>query len=46
MRHRPLAGVPSIAANTAGLSKRGQQSQSIEPPRLTSAAVRQSPISA
>ena len=46
MRQRPLAGVPSRAANAAGLSKRGQQSQSIEPPRLTSAAVWQSPISA
>jgi hypothetical protein len=39
MRQLPLAGWPSKAAKAAGLSKRGQQSQSIEPPRLTSAAV-------
>jgi len=46
MRQRPLSGVPTIAAKHAGLSKRGQHSQSIEPSRLTSAALRQSPISA
>jgi hypothetical protein len=38
--------VPSTAAKQAGLSKRGQHSQSIAPARLTSAALAQSPISA
>ena len=38
--------VPTRAAKQAGLSKRGQHSQSIEPSRLTSAALWQSPISA
>jgi hypothetical protein len=38
--------VPSKAAKQAGLSNRGQQSQSIDPDLLTSAAVRLSPISA
>jgi hypothetical protein len=46
MRQRPFSGVPSKAAKQAGLSKRGQQSQSIEPCLLTRAAVWQSPISA
>ena len=44
--HRPLSLVPSSAAKQASESKDGQHSQSIEPSRLTSAAVRQSPISA
>jgi hypothetical protein len=38
--------VPSNAAKHAALSKRGQQSQSMLPPRLTRAAVPQSPMSA
>jgi hypothetical protein len=38
--------VPSSAAKHAPESKRGQQSQSIDPVRATSAAVSQSPISA
>jgi hypothetical protein len=46
MHQCPFADEPSSAAKQAGLSKRGQQSQSIEPPLLTSAAVWQSPISA
>jgi hypothetical protein len=46
MRQKPLSGVPSSAAKQAGESKRGQHSQSIEPLRPTSAAVRQSPTSA
>ena len=46
MRQRPCSGVPSRAAKQAGLSKRGQQSQSTEPSRETSAAVSQSPMSA
>jgi hypothetical protein len=33
-----------MAAKIAGLSKRGQQSQSTEPARDTSAAERQSPM--
>ena len=44
MRQRPLSGVPTRAAKQAGLSKRGQHSQSIEPSRLTRAALWQSPI--
>jgi hypothetical protein len=43
MRQRPCSGAPSRAAKHAGLSKRGQQSQSTEPSRDTSAAVSQSP---
>ena len=43
---RPFSGVPSSAAKQAPESKRGKQSQSIEPPRSTSAAVCRSPISA
>ncbi len=46
MCQRPFSGEPSNAAKQAGLSKRGQHSQSIEPVLLTSAAVWQSPISA
>ena len=46
IRQRPLSGVPTSAAKQAALSKRGQHSQSIEPSRLTSAALWQSPISA
>ena len=41
---RPARGVSTRAAKHAGLSKRGQHSQSIEPLRLTSAAVWQSPM--
>jgi hypothetical protein len=36
--------VPRSAAKQASESKRGQQNQSIEPSRETSAAVRQSPM--
>ena len=43
---RPLSGVPSRAAKQAPESKRGQQSQSTEPSRETSAAVWPSPMSA
>ncbi len=46
MRQRPLSGVPTRAAKQAGLSNRGQHSQSIEPSRLTRAALWQSPIMA
>jgi hypothetical protein len=42
----PCFGVPSSAAKQGDESKRGQQSQSIEPSRPTSAALWQSPISA
>lgn len=50
-RHPALAQVVHLvaldrAANKALLSNRGQRNQSIEPLRLTSAAVVQSPISA
>jgi hypothetical protein len=41
---RPCSALPSKAAKHAGESNRGQQSQSIEPPRLTSAAVSPSPM--
>ena len=41
---RPCSGVPRSAAKQASESKRGQQNQSIEPSRETSAAVRQSPM--
>lgn len=41
---RPLSAVPSSAAKQAPESKRGTHSQSIDPSRATSAAVRQSPI--
>jgi hypothetical protein len=41
---RPFSGPPSRAAKQAPESNRGRQSQSIDPSRLTSAAVRQSPI--
>ena len=43
---RPLSGPPSSAAKQAPESKRGKQSQSIEPSRSTSAAVCRSPRSA
>ena len=43
---RPCSGVPSRAAKQAPESKRGKQSQSIEPSRPTSAAVSQSPMRA
>ncbi len=42
--HRPFSGVPSRAAKHAPESNRGTHSQSIDPSRPTSAAVRQSPI--
>ena len=45
-RIRAISGVPSNAAKQAAESKRGQQSQSMEPVRDTSAAVSQSPMSA
>jgi hypothetical protein len=45
MAKRPAAG-SSSAASSDGLSGRGQHSQSIEPPRDTSAAERQLPMSA
>jgi hypothetical protein len=41
---RPCSSVPTSAAKQAPESKRGQQSQSIEPPRDTSADVSQSPM--
>lgn len=43
---RPCEASPSNAAKHAGLSNRGQHNQSIDPARDTSAALRQSPISA
>jgi hypothetical protein len=46
MIQRPWSDVPSSAAKHASESNRGQQSQSIDPSRPTSAAVSQSPISA
>jgi len=46
MSQRPLSGVPSNAAKQASESNRGQHSQSIDPSRPTSAALRQSPIRA
>ena len=46
INQRPCSGVPSNAAKHAPESNRGQQSQSIEQARDTSAAVSQSPISA
>jgi hypothetical protein len=46
IRQRPWSGVPSKAAKHAGESNLGQQSQSIDPSRATSAAVSQSPMSA
>ena len=46
MSQRPWSDLPSTAAKQALLSKRGQQSQSMEPLRPTSAAVVQSPIRA
>jgi hypothetical protein len=46
MSQRPLRLSPSRDAKQAALSKRGQQSQSIEPLRPTRAEVTQSPISA
>jgi hypothetical protein len=42
--HRPFRSVPSRAAKQASESKAGQHNQSIEPSRLTKAAVSQSPI--
>jgi hypothetical protein len=42
----PILASPSSPAKHASESNRGQQSQSIEPSRPTSAAVSQSPISA
>ncbi len=44
--NRPCSGPPSRAAKQAGESKRGRQSQSMEPRRETRAAVSPSPISA
>ena len=44
--HRPCSGVPSSAQKHAASSKRGTQSQSMEPSRPTRAAVRRLPISA
>jgi hypothetical protein len=46
MSQRPCSGPPSNAAKHAQESKRGQQSQSMDPRRETSAAVSQSPMSA
>jgi hypothetical protein len=43
---RPCRSSPSSAAKQAAESKRGRHSQSIDPSRPTSAAVRVSPISA
>jgi hypothetical protein len=43
---RPCSGPPIKAAKQAPESKRGRQSQSIEPRRETRAAVSPSPISA
>ena len=43
---RPFSGEPSRAAKNAGESKRGKQSQSIEPCCETRAAVSQSPTRA
>jgi len=43
---RPWRSLPSSAAKQAPESKRGRQSQSIEPLRETSAAVWRSPIRA
>jgi hypothetical protein len=43
---RPFWALPSRAAKHAPESKRGQQSQSIDPAREMSAAVSQSPIRA
>jgi hypothetical protein len=43
---KPWSQVPSSAAKHAGEENAGQQSQSIEASRETSAAVSQSPISA
>ena len=45
-RQNPLSGWPSSAAKHAPESKRGMQSQSMEPERDTSAAVSPSPMSA
>jgi hypothetical protein len=44
--HRPCSGPPKSAAKQAPESNRGKQHQSIEPSRLTNAAVCRSPISA
>ena len=44
--HRPCDSFPSSAAKHAALSKRGRQSQSIEPSRPTRAAVSQLPMTA
>ena len=41
---RPFSSSPRMRANIEDESKRGQQSQSIEPSRPTRAAVWQSPI--
>jgi hypothetical protein len=46
MRQQPFSASPRSAANAAGLSKRGKQSQSREPSAPTSAAVAVSPMSA
>ncbi len=43
---RPFSGVPSSAAKQADESKRGKQSQSMDPSRETRAAASQSPINA
>jgi hypothetical protein len=46
MSQRPCSLLPSSAAKQAGESKRGKQSQSIDPSRPTSAAEIMLPISA
>jgi len=46
MRQKPPGCDRGLAANSEGLSKRGQQSQSTEPCCDTSAAERPSPIAA
>ena len=46
LAERPFRSLPSRAAKHAGESKRGRQSQSIDPRRLTSAAVPRSPSTA
>jgi hypothetical protein len=44
IRQRPWRSSPSSAAQQAPASNRGRHSQSIEPSRLTSAAVRRLPM--
>ena len=43
---KPFSAVPSNAAKHAGEANEGQHSQSMDPSRLTSAAVSQSPMTA